>query len=85
MDLKLLSILNWNQDYKCNCVFSDQAMLHYRSSLLQILSTLVFSPMLLTGLSEQKQLIEVELFSDYKSDSVSTINLNELQTHSYAV
>ncbi|XP_017573852.1 seipin isoform X2 [Pygocentrus nattereri] len=45
------------------------AMLHYRSSLLQTLSTLLFSPLLMTGLSEQKQLIEVELFSDYKSDS----------------
>ncbi|XP_036444898.1 seipin [Colossoma macropomum] len=45
------------------------AMLHYRSSLLQTLSTLLFSPLLLTGMSEQKQLIEVELFSDYKSDS----------------
>ncbi|XP_026879626.2 seipin isoform X2 [Electrophorus electricus] len=45
------------------------AMLHYRSSLLQTLNTLVFSPLLLTGLSEQKQLIDVELFSDYKSDS----------------
>ncbi|KAK3555176.1 hypothetical protein QTP86_010041 [Hemibagrus guttatus] len=45
------------------------SMLHYRSSLLQTLSTMVFSPMLLTGLSEQKQLIEVELYSDYKSDS----------------
>lgn len=53
----------------------NQAMLHYRSSLLQILSTMVFSPMLLTGLSEQKQLVEVELFSDYKSDSVSVIKL----------
>lgn len=59
-------------------LFSHQAMLHYRSSLLQILSTMVFSPMLLTGLSEQKQLIEVELYSDYKSDSVSTVRLNEI-------
>ncbi|XP_007244576.3 seipin isoform X1 [Astyanax mexicanus] len=45
------------------------AMLHYRSSLLQTLSTLFFSPLLLTGMSEQKQLVEVELFSGYKSDS----------------
>ncbi len=44
-------------------------MLHYRSSLLQSLNTLLFSPLLLTGMSEQKQLIEVELFSDYKTNA----------------
>lgn len=44
-------------------------MLHYRSSLLQTISTLVFSPLLLAGMAEQKQLIEVELFSDYKANS----------------
>ncbi|XP_059191939.1 seipin-like [Centropristis striata] len=44
-------------------------MLHYRSSLLQTLSTLLFSPFLLTGMAEQKQLIEVELFSDYKTNA----------------
>lgn len=45
------------------------AMLHYRSSLLQTISTLVFSPLLLAGMTEQKQLIEVELFSDYKTNA----------------
>lgn len=44
-------------------------MLHYRSSLLQTISTLAFSPLLLTGMAEQKQLIEVELFSDYKTNA----------------
>ncbi|XP_076588406.1 seipin-like [Chaetodon auriga] len=44
-------------------------MLHYRSSLLQTLTTLLFSPFLLTGMAEQKQLIEVELFSDYKTNA----------------
>ncbi|XP_047451249.1 seipin-like [Mugil cephalus] len=44
-------------------------MLHYRSNLLQYLSTLFFSPLLLTGMAEQKQLIEVELFSDYKTNA----------------
>ncbi|XP_029379389.1 seipin [Echeneis naucrates] len=44
-------------------------MLHYRSSLLQTLSTLVFSPLLLSGMAEQKQLIEVELFSGYKTNA----------------
>ncbi|MCJ8740680.1 hypothetical protein PDJAM_G00061600 [Pangasius djambal] len=59
----------YTKDGKTVSTVARSAMLHYRSSLLQTLSTLVFSPMLLTGLSEQKQLIEVELFSDYKSDS----------------
>lgn len=44
-------------------------MLHYRSSLLQMMSTLAFSPFLLSGMAEQKQLIEVELFSDYKTNT----------------
>ncbi|KAL7402144.1 hypothetical protein ABVT39_010432 [Epinephelus coioides] len=44
-------------------------MLHYRSSLLQTLSTLLFSPVLLTGMAEQKQLIEVELFSEYRTNA----------------
>lgn len=44
-------------------------MLHYRSSLLQSMSTLLFSPFLLTGMAEQKQLIEIELFSDYKTNA----------------
>lgn len=44
-------------------------MLHYRSSLLHTLSTLFFSPLLLTGMTEQKQLVEVELFSNYKTNA----------------
>lgn len=44
-------------------------MLHYRSSLLQTLSTLFFSPFLLFGMAEQKQLIELELYSDYKTNA----------------
>ncbi|KAG7274779.1 hypothetical protein CRUP_015766 [Coryphaenoides rupestris] len=44
-------------------------MLHYRSTVLQTLSTLFFSPVLLTGMTEQKQLVEVELFSNYKTSA----------------
>ncbi|XP_032383390.1 seipin [Etheostoma spectabile] len=43
--------------------------LHYRSSILHSLRTLLFSPFFLTGTAEQKQLIEVELFSDYKTNA----------------
>ncbi|XP_056138169.1 seipin-like [Lampris incognitus] len=45
------------------------AMLHYRSSLLQTLNTVFFSPFLLAGMAEQKQLIEVELFLNYKTNA----------------
>uniref|UniRef100_A0A671P3F1 Seipin n=1 Tax=Sinocyclocheilus anshuiensis TaxID=1608454 RepID=A0A671P3F1_9TELE len=50
-------------------VTARSAMLHYRSSLLQTLGTVVFSPMLLTGASEQKQSVLVELYSEFKDDS----------------
>ncbi|XP_056328668.1 BSCL2 lipid droplet biogenesis associated, seipin, like isoform X2 [Danio aesculapii] len=50
-------------------VSSRSAMLHYRSSLIQTLGTLVFSPMFLSGMSEQKQSVTVELFSEFKDDS----------------
>uniref|UniRef100_A0A6I8PGZ5 Seipin n=1 Tax=Ornithorhynchus anatinus TaxID=9258 RepID=A0A6I8PGZ5_ORNAN len=46
------------------------AMLHYRSALLRHLDTLVFSSLLLSGFAEQKQLLEVELYADYREDSV---------------
>ncbi|XP_001366573.1 seipin isoform X1 [Monodelphis domestica] len=45
------------------------AMLHYRSTLLRLLDTLIFSGLFLSGFAEQKQLLEVELYSDYREDS----------------
>lgn len=47
-----------------------QVMLHYRSDLLQMLDTLVFSSVLLFGFAEQKQLLEVELYPEYRENSV---------------
>ncbi|MBZ3887873.1 Seipin [Sciurus carolinensis] len=47
----------------------DRVMLHYRSDLLQMLDTLVFSSLLLFGFAEQKQLLEVELYADYRENS----------------
>ncbi|TRY57564.1 hypothetical protein DNTS_023502 [Danionella cerebrum] len=47
---------------------SRSTMLHYRSSLLQSMSTVFFSPLLLSGISEQKQLIEVELLPHFTTD-----------------
>ncbi|CAD7670178.1 unnamed protein product [Nyctereutes procyonoides] len=48
---------------------SRSVMLHYRSDLLQMLDTLVFSSLLLFGFAEQKQLLEVELYSEYRENS----------------
>ncbi|XP_045870993.1 seipin isoform X3 [Meles meles] len=48
---------------------SRSVMLHYRSDLLQMLDTLVFSSLLLFGFSEQKQLLEVELYPEYRENS----------------
>ncbi|KAG9475499.1 hypothetical protein GDO78_003737 [Eleutherodactylus coqui] len=45
------------------------AMLHYKSHLLKTLETLASLPLLLSGLSEQKQTLEVELHSEYREDS----------------
>ncbi|KAA0709849.1 Seipin Bernardinelli-Seip congenital lipodystrophy type 2 protein -like protein [Triplophysa tibetana] len=50
-------------------VSTRSAMLHYRSSLLKALDTLMFSPMLLSGVSEQKQSVMVELYSEFRVDS----------------
>uniref|UniRef100_A0A8B9PGR2 Seipin n=1 Tax=Apteryx owenii TaxID=8824 RepID=A0A8B9PGR2_APTOW len=45
------------------------AMLHYRSGLLRTLDTLAFAGLFLLGFAEQKQTVEVELYSDYREDS----------------
>ncbi|XP_034399606.1 seipin-like isoform X2 [Cyclopterus lumpus] len=44
------------------------SMLRYRSDQLRYLGTLLFLPAFLTGIAEQKQVLEVELFSDFKDD-----------------
>ncbi|XP_051276729.1 seipin isoform X1 [Dicentrarchus labrax] len=44
------------------------SMLRYRSDLLRHLGTLLFLPAFLSGAAEQKQMLEVELFSDYTDD-----------------
>ncbi|XP_048058770.1 BSCL2 lipid droplet biogenesis associated, seipin, like isoform X5 [Megalobrama amblycephala] len=62
-----------------------QAMLHYRSSLLQALGTVVFSPMLLTGASEQKQSVSVELYSEFKDDSYKPTVGAVIEIHSQRI
>ncbi len=48
-----------------------QSILRYRSDLLRQLGTLLFLPAFLSGAAEQKQVLEVELFSDFTDDPVS--------------
>lgn len=48
-----------------------QSMLRYRSDLLKVLETLLLLPAYVTGLSEQRQMLEVELFSKYVENPVS--------------
>ncbi|KAF7667596.1 hypothetical protein LDENG_00053540 [Lucifuga dentata] len=45
------------------------SILRYRSNLLKVMGTLLFLPAFLTGVAEQKQVLEVELFSEYTDDS----------------
>lgn len=44
------------------------ALLHYKSPLLRFLYTLVFSPFLLVGSAEEKQIVSVSLFESYEED-----------------
>lgn len=54
-------------------------MLHYRSELLRVLDTFVFSPLLLSGFVEQKQMLMIEFFSNYVDDAVSYgFNINTI-------
>lgn len=61
---------------------SRSVMLHYRSQLLQILDTLVFSSLLLFGFAEQKQLLEVELYSAYRENSYVPTTGAVIEIHS---
>ncbi|XP_077388315.1 seipin-like isoform X2 [Festucalex cinctus] len=47
------------------------SMLRYRSNLLRTMSTLLFFPVLISGATEQKQVLGVELFSEYTDDPYS--------------
>lgn len=64
---------------------SRSVMLHYRSHLLQMLDTLVFSSLLLFGFAEQKQLLEVELYSDYRENSYVPTTGAIIEIHSKRV
>lgn len=46
-------------------------MLHYRSSILEIMYTIIYSPIFMMGVAEEKQLLDIELFSNYEEHEVS--------------
>lgn len=46
-------------------------MLHYRSRLLRTLHTVAFAGVFLAGFAEEKQTLEIELYSRYREDPVS--------------
>ncbi|XP_078065111.1 seipin-like [Mustelus asterias] len=56
----------WGQEISS---VSRSAMLQYKSWLLQTLDTLVYAPLFITGLVEQTQVVEIELYADYQEDS----------------
>lgn len=64
---------------------SRSVMLHYRSDLLQMMDTLVFSSLLLFGFAEQKQLLEVELYPDYRENSYVPTTGAIIEIHSKRV
>jgi len=61
---------------------SRSVMLHYRSDLLQMLDTLVFSSLLLFGFAEQKQVLEVELYAEYRENSYVPTTGAVIEIHS---
>jgi len=51
------------------------AMIQYKSALLHAINTFALSPFLLSGSSEEKQKVTVELFSNFQEDRVSLYNI----------
>ncbi|KAM6937491.1 seipin-like [Xenentodon cancila] len=81
----MISMSCYTRDGKIVSTVGRSTMLHYRSHFLQTLSTLFYSPVLLTGMAEQKQLIEVELFSDYKTNAYQPTVGAVIEVHSKRV
>ncbi|XP_069363338.1 seipin [Maniola hyperantus] len=49
------------------------AMLRHRSRLHQVMRTLVYAPLLVSGVNEEKQFLQVELFSDFEDDQARPV------------
>ncbi|XP_058821576.1 seipin [Topomyia yanbarensis] len=46
------------------------SMLHYKSDLLKMISTVVFAPFMVLGYREEKQVVSVELFTHYEDNQI---------------
>lgn len=55
-------------DSSCRAV-----MLHYRSKVLYLMRTFIYSPMLIFGTTEEKQKITVEMFGDFEENQVKIL------------
>jgi len=51
------------------------AILHYKSFFHHIIATFIYTPFLLSGSAEEKQLLAIELFSGFQEDPVSNVVL----------
>jgi len=61
------------------------AMLPYKSGLLHTITTFVLSPFLLSGSSDQKQKVEVELFGNFYEQRLSPATSAYIQVQSHKV
>ena len=66
--LELKDSLNKLSDHACR-----SAMLHYHSPLLQKIKTWIFMPLFILGMQEQKQTLDIEMFSNFVEDSSSPV------------
>ncbi|XP_064117849.1 seipin-like isoform X2 [Macrobrachium nipponense] len=60
---------------------SRSAMLRYRSPLLQTIGTTIFAPLMLYGVSEEKQMVTVELFAQYEEDPLNPLSEVQIELH----
>ncbi|XP_043279402.1 seipin [Venturia canescens] len=58
------------------------AMLHYRSTLLHLLTTFTFSPMLIFGSAEEKQYVTLELFGNFEEDQSHPVTVVHVEIQS---
>ncbi|XP_064601817.1 seipin-like [Liolophura sinensis] len=61
----MVSVQMYDKNREILQTSSRAAILRYRSALLETMNTFVFSPMFLSGLTEQKQILPIELFPQY--------------------
>ncbi|KAK6182126.1 hypothetical protein SNE40_009882 [Patella caerulea] len=64
----MVKVQMYDRTGKLTARSSRSAVLHYQSFLLKIIKTLAFAPAFIAGLSEEKQTLQVEIFSAYVDD-----------------